>query len=875
MELKREEFIHSYWDIVRQTVEQYEDKKLVVTTRESVTYREAHRRSNVICFELQKIAKDKKGVGVGLFLKDHCAIVPAMMGVLKSQNYIVPLDVNYPKSTLIYIFQNVGIEIILTVSRYFDQVRSLAGDKITVLNLDEIDLEQEAADPDIKCSPEDMIQILFTSGSTGRPKGAIEDYRYLLDMVYGLVAGKIYKPEERFIQFATFTYTAPHVLYFTGLAMGFTICHYDVQEDGLADLPKWIHQQEITNLQCTPTLFRNLVNVFSPDETFPSVDLISLGAEKRLSKDIQDIKKHFPNVTRIRMGYSATETQSVCSATFPVDYDFGQKELPSGMPRASIKVYIWDEYGKELPAGEEGEIVVYGDAMARGYINNPELTRERFIPDPERPGWQYVKTGDLGKFRPDGQLVHLGRIDNMVKIRGIRVELDSIERLMLSFPGVVQVASRVFEDERGNKRLATYFVTEKGVRAPVSELRKHLAEQLPVHQLPHYLIELDELPLTTGGKVALNQLLPPNMVRPPLSNGYVTPADELEEKLVAIWEERIGVNGIGVMDDFFELGGDSLIGALLFAQVEEVLGKNLPVSTLLKATTIRDQARLIRGEDIELSFAPIIPINTKGDREPMFFIPGKGGYPTRVRHLARKIDPGTPIYALQDLVIDHPNQALRSVESIATFYLSEIRKRFPQGPRILVGESFGGLIAYEMAQQILKTGEAAPLLIMLDSLNQKADAINPFEQDDWSPMYRVWFEKHHTILTESDWQGRWEYVQFYWHNGAQKVKWLMRRRLPRLLKRNAPALPDRLRRNEKNNVRTGMKYSAQPYPGRVILFKATRGPASADPTNGWNRVALGELVIHPVDCYHGSILFEPAVSQVAAILQDYLGNVHA
>ena len=875
MDVSRDEFINNYWGLVRHTIDQYGDKEFIVTPRGSITYREAYQHSNTICHEILKISKNKNGFGVGIFMNDHCSTVPAMMGILKSKNYIVPLDVDYPQSTLSYIIQDVDVKIILTVSRYFDQVCSLVGDKIAVLNLDDVDFDQVVVDPDFKCAPDEIIQILFTSGSTGQPKGAIEDYCYLLDMVYNLVSYKIYKPEERFLQFAAFTYTAPHVLYFAGLAVGFTICHYNVREDGLAGLPAWIHNQKITNLQCTPTLFRNLVNVFAPDETFPSITVVSLGAEKRLTKDVQDIKRHFPNVTKIRMGYSATETQSVSLTSFPIDYDFEQEDLPSGFPRPTIKVYIWDEEGRSLPVGEEGEIVVYGDAMARGYINSPELTKKRFIPDPDHPGWQYVKTGDLGKFRLDGQLVHLGRIDNMVKIRGIRVELDGIERLILSYPGVVHVASRVFEDQKGNKRLATYFVAEKGIRVPISELRKHLAEQLPVHQLPHYLIELDELPLTTGGKVALSQLPSPNMARPPLSNGYVAPADELEEKLVAIWEERIGVDGIGVTDDFFELGGDSLIGALLFAQIEEILGKNLPVSTLLKVTTIRDQARLIRGENIELSFAPILPINTKGDREPMFFVPGKGGYPTRVRHLARKIDPQTPIYALQDLVVDHPSQLLRSVEAIAAFYLEEVKKLHYHGPYILVGESFGGLVAYEMAQQLLRAGEREPILVLLDTYNQATSNKDTYLAGNNLPIYWMWIKKHYAILSNSDWQGKRDYLRFYWQNGGEKARWLLRKRLTRLKKNNTPALPGNLRKNEWIKQRAGMEYKAQPYPGRVILFKAARGPGSKSPTNGWDRSTLGELVINLLDCYHGSILFEPAVSRVAEIIQEYIKAIPA
>ena len=347
----------------------------------------------------------------------------------------------------------------------------------------------------------------------------------------------------------------------------------------------------------------------------------------------------------------------------------GRKILPSGKVLNDLKIYIWDTDGKSLSAGQEGEIVVYGDSLARGYINNPELTQARFIPDPDQPGWQYFKTGDLGKLLPGGELLHLGRIDNMVKIKGVRIELSSIENHMLSYPGIILVATKAFDDGRGNGRLAAYYVTEQGIHVPGSDLRKYLADRLPRHLLPHYLISLDEIPLTRNGKVAGTLLPLPQMIRPELPNAFVPPESDLEKKLVEIWEEQIAVEGIGVTDDFFDLGGDSLIGVMVFARIEEALGRNLPVSILLTASTIRKQVDLIQNQQDGHSFDPIIPINVQGNYPPLYFIPGKAGYPTRIRHLAKKSDAGTPVYALQYLSKDGDALGFRSIESMAAYYL--------------------------------------------------------------------------------------------------------------------------------------------------------------------------------------------------------------
>jgi len=868
----RDDYIKDYWRFVRKTVDQYGDKEFIVTPRDSITFREANQRANVICAALQKVMAGKIGRGVGLFIKKPCVIIPAMMGVLKSRNYFVPLDVSYSVSALHYLFENAGIKILLTVTAYLEQARSLAGNEISVINLDDLDYTLVINDPVITYSPDDTVQILFTSGSTGKPKGAIENYRYLARAAFLQSASHAHEPNDRFLRLSTFTFSGPHIGVFTGLVMGYTLCFYDIKDDGLAGLPAWIHEQKITNFHSTPILLRNLVSILPPGEIFPDVVTFHFGAERRLHSDIQVIRKYFPNVKRIQMGFSSTETQSVCSAVFPIDYDFGQKDLPSGFLHKDIKVFIWDETGKPLPRGEEGEIVVYSDALVRGYINNPELTRKKFTPDPDHPGWQYYKTGDWGKIRSDGQLVHLGRIDNMVKIRGIRIELDSIETCMLSYSGIVQVAFRAFEDQKGNKRLASYFVAEKGAQVAITDLRKHLAERLPLQQLPHYLVELDEFPFTANGKIILEQLPLPGMMRPPLANEYVPATDELEKQLVTIWEEQIGINGIGVTDDFFEVGGDSLIGALLFAAVEEILGKNLPVSTLLTVPTVRKQAELIRTGNIAQSFSPIIPINTSGDHAPLFFIPGKGGYPTRIRHLAKKIDPRTPVFALQDLIGNRREKVSRSVETIAAYYLTEIRKLYPHGPYILIGESSGGKIAYEMAQQLRKANEKISLLAMLDTSNDEMGH-RVYREMSRIHYYAMLSKKHLSILLKSDWQGRLDYFKFYQENGVKKIKRFYEKSSTKSKKEFGVALPEDVIQREIASRQMMKKYQVLQYPGQVILFKATRGETSKNPTNGWDKVTLGELIVHPLDCYHGSILFEPAVSKVAEIIQGYIDEI--
>lgn len=876
--LLAQKIVDDYWGCVRTVIQQYGDRNYIVTTKGTLTFSEANQHANAICAAI-RAQMALTGSGIGLFLKDPLEIIPAMIGVLKSGNYIIPLDVGFPKTTLVSMTETAEIKAFLTKKQYGGQLRSMLGNNVPIIFLDDLDLESPVSDTVVRYSLNDVIQILFTSGSTGQPKGAIEDYRYLLRAVSNRVEGSYYDLDDRHLQLSTFTFSGPHTRVFTSLVCGNSLYYYDLKEDGMAGLPKWMRQHEITYYSSTPTVFRSFVEMLDPEDIFPSVVKFSGGGEKKLHSDIQAIKRHFPNVKKIRLGFGSTETQNVTSSYFPIDYDFGRQNLPSGKPSKDMLVFIWDENGDLLPTGQEGEIVVYGDALVRGYINNPKLTQERFIPDPANPGWQYFKTGDLGKLLPDGQLVHLGRIDNMIKIKGVRIEVDAIENHVLTYPGVVQVASKAIEDEKGGKRLAIYFVAERGIEIPISALRKYLAERLPRHQLPHYLIPLENIPTIPGrGKVDRSRLPAPKMERPNLSNPYFPPDNELEKKLLQIWEEEIGIKGIGVTDDFFDVGGDSLIGVLLFVRIEKELGRNLPVSILLTASTIRRQAELINRQDTHQDFPLLIPIRSTGSRPPLFFIPGKGAYPTRVRHLEKKLDRQTPVYALQYLEFSQDEQYADLTTHVASIYVNEIRKQFPHGPYILVGESWGGKVSFEMAQQFRKLGEDVPILGILDTYLSVSDP--EFRNGGSLNWYWMLIKKHLSILFEADFQGKMDYLRFYRENGWQKAKRLMRewsrRRQEKasLVNGEDIALPPHVRELEKRNRVESQNYTSQPYPGRVLLFKAMRNSATKLPANGWEAVELGELVIHKLDCYHGSILFEPAVSKLAETLQTYINTLN-
>ncbi|HSM23812.1 MAG TPA: AMP-binding protein, partial [Anaerolineaceae bacterium] len=475
--IRKQELLNNFWYYVRSAADFYGEKPFVINKFGVLTFKQNNNNANVIH---QSIISHtiEKGIGVGLFMNNPLNIIPSMIGVIKSNNFFIPLDTTFPNETL---KQNVNIgkvKIILTDSLFFENAKSIIPDhSVVIINVEELDFSVEVSEPDIKYSPEDLVQVLFTSGSTDEPKGAIEDYRYLVRAVAVKLNSGDFTTNDITLQLSKFTYSAPHTHAFSALISGTSLYYHDLKEDGFLALPDLIRQHKITVVTSTPTVFRGFVNILKPDETFPNVRLIRGGGEKRLLEDFKAIHQHFPNVEVIRLGYASTETQVVSSSTYPISYPFKEGTIPAGHPLDDIKVSIWDENSNELPIGEEGEIVVYGDALARGYINNPILTQKHFIPDPDNTLYQYFKSGDLGKILPDGQLLHLGRIDNMVKIKGVRIELSTLENHILSYPGITQVASKAIEDGQGRIKLASYFVAEKGIDIPISDLRKYLMDR--------------------------------------------------------------------------------------------------------------------------------------------------------------------------------------------------------------------------------------------------------------------------------------------------------------------------------------------------------------------------------------------------------------
>jgi acyl carrier protein len=371
-----------------------------------------------------------------------------------------------------------------------------------------------------------------------------------------------------------------------------------------------------------------------------------------------------------------------------------------------------------VPVGVPGELYIGGMSLARGYHQRPDLTAERFVPNPlsSEPGARFYRTGDLARYCVDGAIEYLGRIDYQVKLRGFRIELVEVEAVLLQQPTIQQAITLVYKDVSGNQFLVAYLISN-GESLSNETLRTALKEVLPDYMVPTAFVYIDAFPLTPSGKVQRQALPAPDMSRAMTENeSYVEPTEIMHYQLLNIWEELYTARPIGIRDNFFHLGGHSLLAARLIARIEQVFGKKISLSALFAGPTIEDLTRVLQ-EQIQASpRSPLIPVQITGSKKPFFFLHGDwtgGAYYCFT--LARQAGPDQPFYVLEPFVFD--DQEIPTIESLAASYLKLIRSVQPEGPYNLGGYCNGGVIAYEIAQQLQKQGEQVDFLVLVDPAN--------------------------------------------------------------------------------------------------------------------------------------------------------------
>ena len=648
---------------------------------------------------------------VAFLLEYGAPQITAIIGILKAGGFYAALDAAlYPPARLAWFAEYLQTDLIVTDNAHLTLAQALSDGKIPLLNLDALEADLSEENPGIYPPLGGPAMILFTSGSTGRPKGVVHSQR-MLSFCAQMVPGLSYTG-VRLLQHSSCSYVASIVL-FQSLVNGGTLYPYDLKKRGLENLPQWMIEHEISRCFFVTSMFRHLVGLLK-GATFSKLEMLTLGGEAVTAKEVEQWRQCTGPNCRLLVGFGSTEgggTMQVLTKDGPPS-----ESAPSiGQPSRGSEILLLNETGEEVAPGETGEIVARSPLLALGYWRDPELTNQKFRPDPKRPGENLYFTGDLGRRRADGGFEHHGRKDFQEKIRGHRINPGEIESALLETTGVTEAAVVGRNNPAGERQLVAYVVQAEGTALTAQTLLHALRPKLPAHMMPSAFVFVDALPLTATGKIDRLALPSSDGGRPDLANPYVAPATALQRSLAALWEEHLGVRPIGVHDDFFDLGGDSLLAVKMIAAVDDRLGLKMTGADLLTGLTVELLAETLSRQVEESVGRRLVEIQSgDGSLPRLFFVHGDyrdGGL--YCPGLARRLGPEQGFYALPPHGLSEPFLVPRTLQEMAAANVQALLAFQPEGPYTLGGHSNGAVIAFEMAQQLRRQGRTVANVLMV------------------------------------------------------------------------------------------------------------------------------------------------------------------
>ena len=826
----------------------------VVAGSRRLTYADLNARANQLAHFLRA-----NGVGpevlVGLSLKRTPEVLVGLLGILKAGGAYVPLDPSYPAERLSFMMDDSRAGILVTTA---DLAAAWPATSARLVRLDaDWRLIGKGSKENLgpTAGPEDLAYVIYTSGSTGMPKGVMVTHAGLVN--YLLWAMKEYGLQARrsALVHSSISFDLTITGLFTPLLLGgrVELLAEDVGVDGLLSTLR--ANQNHGLIKITPAHLELLSRHLNPFEVSGKVGLFVIGGENLTSETLQFWRKNSPS-TRLINEYGPTETVVGCCTYEVGASDPGGGSVPIGKPIDNAELYVLDAELRRLPAGTAGELYIGGAGVARGYLNQTELTEQRFLADPfsQRAGARMYKSGDLVRCRDSGIFEYLGRLDDQVKLRGYRIELGEVEAAIAQHPAVRQSAATVqARDGLGNGRLVGYAARREDHAISQAQLREFLRQKLPPYMVPSSIVFLDFLPLTLNGKVDRSAL-------PALAEGIpehhgplIAPRNDVELELIDIFKKLFDSSAIGISDDFFTLGGDSLLMVELLIRIEKNFGKKLSMAAVFEAPGISQLAHVLRYQ--REASSEVIPIQPAGSLPP-FFCVGAGPL---FRPLAIRLGTERPFLGLMPTLSARFMQQPALIEDIAALSVEIIRKYQREGPYYLGGWSASGVLAYEIAQQLITSDHEVGLLVLFDVRNPA----------------------HSPQLLGERFESYSQKIRFL----ANELKKLKLRNVNGYVREKVDALSLRVKQASWNFhypvapedvIHAAVSgYRPQPYTGRVTFFGATSRPKGRawDFSQGWRDLVVGEFETHEIPGDHRSIFLEPNVAFLAKKMATYLSLI--
>lgn len=866
---------------------------------DQLTYQALNEKANQLAHYLRTL-----GVGpevlVGICIERSLEMVVGLLAILKAGGCYVPLDPAYPMDRLAYMIENSELPILLTEQALREPFED-QGVQLVCIDTDwETVAQHPITNPDSGVTGENLAYTIYTSGSTGKPKGVQLMHCTAVNFLNAMGVAPGLAQEDVLLAVTTISFDIAVLELYLPLMVGARVVIATREQAADAgQLCNLMTQWGVTVLQATPVTWHMLLaRGWQGDGRLKML----CGGEAMPRALADQLLQRGGSLWNM---YGPTET-TVWSAACQVGP--GEGTVPVAGPIANTQIYVLDNVPgpgtpvQLVPIGVPGEVHIGGDGLARGYRGRPDLTEERFIPDPfsDQPGARLYKTGDLARFRPDGSLEFLGRIDHQVKLRGFRIELGEIEAILTQHPAVKQGAVIVREDVPGDKRLVAYW-TVKGDAVPTAqELRTFVKGHLPNYMVPSAFVQLDTMPLTPNGKIDRRSLPMPDAAASDRDTACVAPRTDTERQLVEMWETLLNLKPVSIHDDFFDLGGTSLLAVSLISQIQQTFGKDIPLSTLMTSPTLEQLAQVLQPDSAATletaAKGSLVLIKPGTAATPLFLIHDGDGEILLYRTLAQKLKTDLPIYGVLPCSREnHPILHTR-IPDMARYYVQQIRAHQPKGPYFLGGLCAGATLAFEIALQLQQEGQEVAMVAILDAADAKAQKrpnlaasarLNRFGQifqdsgnaSGLGRAQKVVTQATQKVVNLLTYEVQERFKLFRDRARLQLYRYYLDHNLPLpAFVQNIPVRPTHMFALE--------SYTPQgQFNGEIVLFRATeKSPIFdgtrvddtphrdifSDPLLGWECRVTEGVAVYDMPGGHSSMLQEPNVQVLVDQLEAYL-----
>ncbi len=839
----REQCIPEFFE---EQVRRSPDAVALVFNDQRLTYDALNKRANQLAHHLKK-----QGVGpeviVGLALDRSVEMIVGLLAILKAGGAYLPLDPSYPRERLAFMVEQTNARIILTQEHLLDQLPPSQA-RVIALDGESGDWRSEGEQNPVSTSaPENLAYVIYTSGSTGKPKGVSVTHRNVVRLVKETNYAR-FASDEVFLQFAPVTFDAATFEIWGALLNGARLVVTAPGIESLANLGDTIQRHEVTTVWLTAGLFHQMVD--SELEKLQGVRQLLAGGDILSVPHVESAARKLAGCQVIN-GYGPTENTTFTCCERVNENSLGHT-VPIGKPVANTEVYVLSSDMQLVPVGVAGELFIGGDGLARGYLDAADATAEKFVPNPfaREPGERLYRTGDQVRYRNDGSIEFLGRLDQQVKIRGYRIELGEIELALSQHHFVQDCVVTTQTSKLGEKRLAAFVVPAAGKTARSEDLKKFLNEKLPEYMVPSFIGIVEQLPLTENGKIDRDAL--PNIDElSSKDNVFVAPETEVERKLAAAWIKVLGVERVGLHDNFFDLGGYSLLAVKLVNEIDKELGQKIPLMTLFQTATIAGLAGMLSNDNQPQAWPTLVQIQAGNSQKPLFCVSAPNVNALGYVSLARALGQEQTAFGLQ---AQYPEDAESEhsqfvVENVAAEYLQALQAEQPHGPYQLIGMCRGAHIAYEMACRLQEQGETVSLLGVLDTFVME-NTYNYF-----------WYVEHY-VRRLRFWlrlpaKGKINFINSQWR------KVVSNRRSPESVLHRV--------------YFPGPEFAPKTYGGRVLVLRVIKQPRNRISSKdlGWSRLARGGVDVRMISGTHETLLREPHVRALAGELKEFIAHPRA